>query len=201
MDHLIASFLILKKKCPLPGLGNLYVSMEPSQADFSIHKICSPKPIINYSGDEMNAEDLVNYIAYKKDCLAPQALEDLNDYCESLKSVISKQQEHKLDGIGKFSVDIAGKIHFQEYELAGYLLQPIDAIRVIHPDAEHAMLVGDKETTNTKMTEYFNEEPVKKDWWWKWAIILGVIGVLLLLFYFIDPVHNSSFGNAMKILP
>ena len=74
----------------------------------------------------------------------------------------------------------------------------MEAERVIHPQAEHSILVGDKETTNTVMTDYFNEEPVVKDRWWIWAIVLGLAALAILLFYFNDADASSFFGNAVK---
>jgi hypothetical protein len=46
------------------------------------------------------------------------------------------------------------------------------------------MLVGDKETTTTQMTEYFTDAPEATDKWWIWAIVLGVIGIGVLFFHY-----------------
>lgn len=201
MDDIIASFLIQNKICPLPGMGNLYVVVKPAETDFGMQKICSPRPFINYSTREVNADELVSYIAFKQNCQAGEALNQLNAYCRSLKTSLAKEEGHKLEGIGKFYVDATGDILFQENELPEIFTQPVDAMRVIHPDTEHNILVGDKETTNTRMTEYFNEEPLKKARWWIWAIIIFIVSIVVLLYYFNDPNHTAGFGNAIKILP
>jgi hypothetical protein len=63
-------------------------------------------------------------------------------------------------------------------------MQPVVAERVIHKDAEHAILVGDKETTNVEMTEYYTDETaVAKDKWWIWAIVLGVVAISVIAYY------------------
>ena len=49
------------------------------------------------------------------------------------------------------------------------------------------------------MTELLTEKPTEKDHWWVWAIVLGVIGLLLLLLYFTEINGASPFGNALKI--
>ena len=77
--------------------------------------------------------------------------------------------------------------------------QSVVAERVIHPQAEHQILVGDKETTNTVMTEFLTEKPEVRDRWWIWAIVLGAIGLLILLIYFTGANGTSPFGNAIKI--
>jgi hypothetical protein len=48
------------------------------------------------------------------------------------------------------------------------------------------------------MTEFFNEVPVKKDRWWIWAIVLGVIAITLILIYLNDGTASSHFGNAVS---
>jgi hypothetical protein len=61
-------------------------------------------------------------------------------------------------------------------------------------------LVGDKETTNTLMNEYFNEDVlVKKNRWWIWAIVLAVIALLAILIYTNNANLSSMAGSAMPI--
>jgi len=62
---------------------------------------------------------------------------------------------------------------------------------VIHPDAKHLLLVGDRERMSDEMNEFLNteeEEPQSKKWWWISAIIAAVIALLIIL------VHFSSHG-------
>jgi len=59
--------------------------------------------------------------------------------------------------------------------------------------------VGDKETTNTVMTELLAPRSETKDRWWIWAVVLGVIGLIALLIYFTELKGAAPFGNAIKI--
>ncbi len=54
------------------------------------------------------------------------------------------------------------------------LYEPVIAERIIHKNDEHAVLVGDKETTSGAMNEFYREEVIieKKYSWKLWAIIL-----------------------------
>ena len=47
------------------------------------------------------------------------------------------------------------------------------------------MLVGDKETTTTEMTEFLAEKIAPQDKWWIWAILLGLIGISIIVFYYL----------------
>jgi hypothetical protein len=93
----------------------------------------------------------------------------------------------------------SGVIIFEAVPVPEIFLQPVNAERVIHPEAEHAILVGDKETTNTEMTEYFSETTEQKSRWWIWAIVLGVSGIAALIIYMNGAGILSRFGNAMPI--
>ena len=105
----------------------------------------------------------------------------------------------KLPGVGNFFINTYGEIKFLQEEPNPVFFPVVVAERVIHPEAEHAILVGDKESTNTEMAEYFNETPVQKDPWWIWAIILGAIGIAAILAYLYNSDGMDYFGNAVKI--
>ena len=123
----------------------------------------------------------------------------MDHFCDDLKNKITKEPGATLDQIGNLVVDRSGKINFKQAELPSAFFQSVVAERVIHPQAEHQILVGDKETTNTVMTEFLTEKPEVKDRWWIWAIVLGAIGLLILLIYFTEANGTSPFGNAIKI--
>jgi hypothetical protein len=156
--------------------------------------------VIGFSGKESSRAGLLNYVAAKTNMQNHEAAGALDHFCASLKNEISQNAWAKLEGIGNFIVDNNGNTIFEQLALPAVFLQPVFAERVIHPKAEHQILVGDKETTNTMMTEYFSEEtPVAKNRWWVWAIVLGAAGLLALLFYFTGTNNASAFGNAIKI--
>ena len=199
MEQFIASYLFQHKTCPIPGLGSLVMTNTAALTDFTNKKITAPTPAIRFQQDETNADQLLSYIAAKTNSNTYEVGAALDHFCDGLKQELTTGSSTKLPGIGNFQVDASGNINFAPEELPPVFLPPVKAERVVHPQAEHHMLVGDKETTNTQMTEYFNEEPVKKDRWWVWAILLGAIGLTAILIYLNDANSSSLFGNAIKI--
>lgn len=195
MQKLIASFLFQHKYCPLPGVGTLSISNGEAAADFTNKTIAAPKPLIHFTNTETEPSGLLDYLAASTDGSRIEATEALGHFCDTLK----KESNTKLESIGNFFVDDAGNISFAQEELPQTFLQPVYAERVIRPDEEHNILVGDRETTNTMMTGYFNETPAVKDRWWIWAIVLAAIGLLAMLIYFTQFNGTSSFGNTIKI--
>jgi hypothetical protein len=199
MQKQIASYLFLHKTCPLPGLGTLSVFRLAAETDFTNKQISAPKNILQFEPEETDTTGLLNYLSATTGTDKKEAIKMLRHFCDNLKNKITNQPEVQLDSIGSFFADASGKINFKQEELPGTFLQPVFAERVIHPDAEHLILVGDKETTNTVMTELLAPKFETKDRWWIWAIILGFIGLLAMIIYFTELKGTAPFGNIIKI--
>ncbi len=201
MHHLIASYLFQNKTCPLPGLGTLMITTTLAETDFSNTTINAPVPVITFETKDNDAGNLLDYIAAKTSSTVFQAIDQLGQLCNNLKAAAISNNAAVLNGVGDFFTDTSGNINFKPLVLPSSFFYPVKVAWVIHPEAEHHILVGDKETTNTEMTEYFNEEevPVKKDRWWIWAIVLGVIALLALLFYANGAGISGMVGNAMPV--
>jgi hypothetical protein len=199
MHQLIASYLFQNKTCPLPGLGTLSVVAGKAESDFLNTAIKAPLPRIVFDAKENDASNLLDYVAIKTNTTVLNTIDALGQFCNSLKAAAITNKPATLDGVGNFFTDSSGNINFKSSQLPAAFLQPVKAERVIHPQAEHQILVGDKETTNTLMTEYFSEEPVKKDRWWIWAIVLGVIALLAIVVYLNSDNTSAMFGNLMPL--
>jgi hypothetical protein len=200
MHQLIASYLFQNKTCPLPGLGTLSVAKTTASSDFLNKLITGPQQNIIFENAESDASNLLDYIALKTNTTVLKTIENLGYFCGNLKRAALANNPATVDGVGNFFTDAAGKIDFKAQSAASFFQPVVQAERVIHPEAEHNILVGDKETTNTVMTEYFSEEePVKKDRWWIWAIVLAAIALLALLFYANAAGVSSMVGNVTPI--
>jgi len=199
MDDLIELYLFKHKKCPLPALGILQVMDTHATALYGEGKIDAPIPTIKFLEQELPADDLIRFIASKKNISTNDAAALLNQYCDKLQQM-DAFGETKLPHAGKFYVNADGNLVFKTMEMPREFLPEVPAERVIHPDVAHAMVVGDKETTTTEMAAYYSEtEAAAKDKWWIWATGLVVIAAALLFFYFNDHSHSSSFGNTQQI--
>jgi CCDC81-like prokaryotic HU domain 2 len=199
MQTQIASYLFQNKTCPLPGLGTLSIVSSGAESDFTNKTFSSPKPVVYFEQTETDSDGLVKYLSATTGADKYEATEALSHFCDDLKKQMTDQSTVQLNNIGNFFVDASGKINFKPAGLPTAFAQPVFAERAIHPDAEHQILVGDKETTNTVMTEFLAPKSVTKDRWWIWAIVLGAIGLLALLIYFTEFNGISPFGNTVKI--
>lgn len=199
MQKQIASYLFQHKVCPLPGLGTLSVCKAGAVADFTNKLIAAPKPFIEFAHAETDTNGLVEYLAATTGANRYEVTEALDHFCDNLKKEITVQSNVQIEGIGNFFADDSGNINFKPEALPTALVQPVFAERVIHPDAEHHILVGDKETTNTVMTELLTAKAEVKDRWWIWTIVLATTALLAILIYFTELKGSYPFGNAIKI--
>ena len=199
MQQLIASYLFHNKQCPLPGFGSLFMQTTAAEADFTNHLISAPRQVIHFSDKDINAAGFVKYASERMKISEQEVTGLLRNFSAALKKEIATHAKAILPGVGNFFVDENGNTIFEQEALPDVFGQPVTAIRVIHPNAEHTMLVGDRETTNTMMTEYFSEEEVTKDRWWIWAVVLCILALLTLIIYFSNSDNAAHLGNSIKI--
>ena len=167
MYNIIAPSFFQKKNCVLPGVGRLSLVTHSAETDFSNVQIKAPRQEIVFTPAGKGAPVFNEFSAIS----------------EMMKRNLDEGGGVDLMGIGHFTKDQSGAIVFTPFSIDVDFSQPVTAERVIHKDAEHNILVGDKETTNVEMTEYFSEEPEAKDRWWIWALVLGATGFGVIAYY------------------
>ncbi len=178
MYQIIAPSLFQNKICRLPGIGTLVLITHSAEPDFVNASIKSPVDTIDFIA-EGNDEKVFNEFSAVSEIL----LKSLND-----------NGRYFLKGIGTFLKDEAKKIKFAPVTIEPVFTSPVPAERVIRQDVAHAILVGDQQTTNVEMTEFFTEKESSSDKWWIWAIVFAVLGISALLFY-INKYGVQALGN------
>lgn len=200
MQDILATYLFQHKQCPLPGIGSLIVKEHPAHVLPGERMIKAPKPFIGLYRQDFPVAGLVRYISIEKGISEEEAQTSLKQYCRSLK-FMGAHEEISLPSAGRFSVSQDGNILFSPEELpSGYSI-PVTAEKVIRPNDTHSMLVGDTETTNTVMTEFYSDEHVAPaDRWWIWAIVLTVLAAAAIFFYYQGTGGSGTAGNGHSII-
>lgn len=197
------SYLVQHKSLSIPGLGTIYVERSPAQSDFINKQIIGPS--YHYRFDryfDAPDKDFFTYLAAQKEIADYEAIRWYNEWAYELRNKIRTQQEVKWENVGILRTDVSGEIVFEAQQNLVSYLKPVPAERVIRTNSEHTMLVGDREVTNTAMTEYLNEEPVyvEKESWWIYALILATIAVVVIFFHFFQRgVNAGALNNKQKI--
>ncbi len=199
MQQMIASYLFQNKSCPLPGLGTLHLRVLPAEANFGNKQIAAPQQVIQFDNKETDATVLIQYIASATQISVDDATEAIDHFCESIHTKLVSKTKAIVEGIGIFSKNAALETVFKQEEIPSIYFPAITAERVIHPAAVHQILVGDKETTNTKMSAFYNETETITYKWWVWALFIAAVGLTMMLIYFTEARGGFPFGNTIKI--
>lgn len=202
MQDIITSYLVQKKECNLPRLGYFRIKTKAAELDIVNKKIFPPTDEILYTefADKLSG-GLITYLSNQENISPSEAEEKINNWCGYAKERLQAGEKIIFNSIGSLQKDGAGNVFFQRKRNINFF-DAVSAERVIHKDAQHSVLVGDRETTSGVMNEFYREEEVteKKSWWRIWAIVLMSVSLLVLAFcYFTHKFSQAGIGNQSSV--
>jgi nucleoid DNA-binding protein len=204
MHELVTSFLIQSKHCRLKDIGNFSLVHSSAKSDIANKKIVARHVEVVYSPrEEKTSEELIKYVAHQKKISMAASQEQLKQWCAETSTKLKNGEEIFFKPLGFLKKSATGINFFQNKNIARFF-EPVPALRVIHKNSEHQMLVGDREVTSTTMSQFYQAEEVitKRKRWKLIAIVLLVVAVVFLFFYFNkQPFSLSRLGNQQKVLP
>lgn len=204
MQEIITSYLVQKKECSLPGIGNFKINVVPAYLDVANKKILPPATEIIFSeGDVHLRKDLVKYISIQQNVDEHQAAENITKWCDNVKESLNAGEKIIFESIGSLQKNAVGNI-FLSTKNKNRLYEAVSADRVVHKDEDHAVLVGDRETTSAAMNEYYKAETVfeRKISWKIWATVLLGLSILSLIMHFsYNRFTTAGTGNQIGVSP
>ena len=204
MQQLITSYIIQERECMLRDVGRFKINFIAAASDIANKQIAPPAFEINFSPREEKISDgLIKYVADKKMITLTQASDDIKTWCRNAKNKLINGEDVPLLPLGVLKKSTSGNVFIADTSPAIFF-RPVKAERVIHLNSEHAVLVGDKETTSSRMSDYLQvENVIKKNNAWKiLAILLFIIALFFLIIHFYgNPFSLSTIGNQNKIIP
>jgi hypothetical protein len=201
MKEILLKYLLQYQQLGLPGIGFLQLYIRASQTDIVNRRILPPSPSSRMTSDvPVPAEqDQVRFISRTMQVNEDVAERQLADFCAAALEGIKKGVPLEWEGFGRIRKGIAGDMTFELTSKSIFAFPPVTAERVIRTNAEHTMVVGDTEKTNTEMAELLqveSEPTVKKSRWWIWAILLFLVGAgILALYVYQHNGHPGGFRN------
>lgn len=182
MFYLLYQYLIENTSLCLPGIGTLELVEIPAQLDIAEKKIVAPQRIVQLSAGGTNPDNkhsVMRFICRRLHINEEQAWNLFQDFSNSIQSNLAIDGIAHWENLGCFQKDESRNIQFVQTVPWSEYLSPVFAERVIRHDVEHNMTVGNRETTNIAMQQYYNEtETLPKDYWWVWAIIIFISSVI-----------------------
>ena len=204
MIDILNSYLVQYNKLSIPGLGTIYLEKIPAQSDF-INKQLLP-PSYHYRFDkyfDSPDKEFFTFLAAEKEVPDYEAIHLYNEWSHQLRNNITTGQEVEWKHVGRLTRDKNGDVVFESEREVKSFFTPVPATRVIRTDAEHTMIVGDREVSNREMTELLGEETetyVEKESWWIYALILAALACIVIFFHFYkNGMNPAAFGNQEKV--
>jgi hypothetical protein len=200
MFEILNGYLFLHKSISVPGLGTIYMESLPASMDSSTKHMLPPLYYFRFDKlvDSPDRE-FFTYLAGQKDIADFEAIKAYTEFSFELRDQISRDEKVQWEGVGELRRDTEGNIVFESSLGNPVFMQPVLARKVIRPDAKHVLLVGDTERTTVEMSEWLHQDEIvaeKKDWWWAYALALGIIAIIILLFHFSSHGwHTDTMGN------
>ena len=194
MFQLFYKYLILYRRADVPGLGVFFIERTPAKLDVANNVFIAPNQQINFRAQTPVADKrMYAFISCQKKIDESEAVIRYNDFADAIKKALKEHKRIELPGLGVLVQNDEGNLYFKTTsELKDYF-PPAPADRVLRENTEQTVVVGANDGTNRQMKKMFVEEPKEpshaKDYWWKFAIALGIIGIAGILFYY------SSNGN------
>jgi hypothetical protein len=174
----------------------------PASIDASTRSI--QPPVYRFRFDKFSDspdKDLFNYLSAQQNISDYEALRQYNDFAYSLRDRLNYFREAPWEGLGILKKDDNGEIQFETSIVNPFFLQPVPAEKVVRANAKHMLLVGDRERSNSEMSDWFAEEPVHGNrLWWLVALLIGVAAVFVIIMHF--SIHGwkvESAGNQQTI--
>ncbi|HEY5368534.1 MAG TPA: hypothetical protein VIJ75_06020 [Hanamia sp.] len=204
MQELITSFIIQSKECRLRGIGRFEYVKHPAQSDIANKQLLPPvNERIFKAREERISDELIRYVANKNKVGPEKALEQIKEWCAETKLTLQGGKEIILDSLGILKTNQAGSIIFEGIEPISFF-GPVTVERVVHKNSTHQVLVGDRETNSSVMSEFYKDEEetekVTNNSWKIVSLVLGAAALVLLIFYFYNHSFSvSEIGNHEKV--
>lgn len=199
MWQVLNAYLFQHRSISIPGLGTIYLETTPANVDVA-ERTMQP-PVYQFRFDKyFDAPDkeFFAFVATQRNILDYEAIKWYNEFSFELRNRIRAEEQVFWDGVGMLKKDGNGGVLFESAPAPLLFLQPVPAMRVVRQDAQHSMVVGDRERTSGEMNEWLQDHAHRRRRlsWWLIALVLAVLGLAFLGWYFYS--HGFSTGSQNK---
>jgi len=199
MFAVLNAYLFQHRSISIPGLGTIYLETLPAEADVVDRTMLPPGYRFRFDKYfDAPDKEFFGYLASQQNMLDFEAIKWYNEFSFELRNRIRSEEQVSWDGVGILKKDGSGNVLFESVRAPAFFLQPTPAIRVQREDAQHTLVVGDRERTSGEMNEWLQEENNgrRRISWWVIAIVLAVAGLAVIGWHFYT--HGWSTGNQIK---
>lgn len=206
--ELLIKYLVLNRNLSLPYIGTFAVEHRSARLNYSDEKISPPVQAITFTHENTMADKkFFDFLARHEAISELKAIEVFNAFIQTAKSRLNTDHYYTIVGLGTLTEEYPGVYSFKpDYSVDAYLptlkagriplsSAPKEAATPPEPVKKRKSILWSDNDTETETTHPETAEPayeeesqpiaVARPKWHKGALILFLLGVLLLLVYFI----------------
>jgi hypothetical protein len=203
---ILYQYLVRNKELSLPGLGRIHVVTAPARLDIANKLLLPPQQQFHFSvGTDTASKKLYSWLADHYRCSEWDAIRKLNDLVFAMRQAMQAGNRVTWKGVGTFQQPLGGQPEFTAEEKHFVFEQQVAAEKIIRYKQEHQMLVGDRETTSTLMTEFLTRPGAERTGsllprWWAIAIVLAFLAIMFIGWHFSEyGLRIESAGSIRKV--
>src|ERR1700743_93790 len=182
MYQVLNAYLFQHRSISIPGLGTIYLETLSPKVDVADRTMLPPNYQFRFDKYfDTPDKEFFAYLAAQRNVLDYEAIKWYNEFALELRNRSRNEDQVVWDGVGILKKDGAGNVLFESTGNPFHFQHATPAMRVNRQDAQHTLLVGDRERTSGEMNEWLADEATnrRKLSWWVIAIILAVIGLAI----------------------
>lgn len=199
MWQVLNAYLFQHRSISIPGLGTIYLETMPANVDVADRTMQPPTFLFRFDKYfDAPDKEFFAFVAAQRNILDYEAIKWYNEFSFELRNRIRAEEQVLWEGVGILKKDTTGGVQFEATPAPMLFLQPVPAMRVSRQDAQHNLVVGDRERTSGEMNEWLHDHARQRRRlpWWVMALVLAVLGLAVLGWYFYS--HGFSAGSQNK---
>lgn len=170
----------------LPGIGTIQLQPMQAQSAFTESLVKAPGWLAVFTEDRnANAPELqLQQMATLASTSAVEAEKQLLSFTEKIQATLAAGEAFNILNVGAFQKQ-ADALTFVTAPQLTSLFDDVKAHKVIRENANHKVLVGERERSSIEMYEALNKKRPERNVWMTVGIVFFLLAVIIIAWYFL----------------
>ncbi|HPH23530.1 MAG TPA: hypothetical protein PLW32_06580 [Chitinophagaceae bacterium] len=181
MYPIIHKYLLQHNKVSVPGIGNFSIATEPAFFSNDLKVLNAPENKILYKSETALADRVFyDFLAKELHIDEIDAIKQFHEFTYQLKQDIGHAEGAVLPGIGTLSKQPDGSFKFEQEHILNNYVASIQLDTPIDKEEKITIQSTTREPNFDDIELTPEEEEAPKDYWWIYAIVLAIAGVVAI---------------------
>lgn len=175
-------YLLLNRQASVPGVGSF--SIETFPASFEVNSINPPQHLISFkAGSALTDKQFYQFLASETGMSEVDAVRKFQDFAYQLRKDLQSNPQLHVTGLGILKRSATGEIAFEPQNSIQQFFSPV---RLTEVQKQDDITVEDDAGSSHGIEVEEEVEPIKKDYWWIWALLLAVTALAVIGYFYMQ---------------